>query len=129
MEFPISNDGIRAALDALLAEADTLGVTRATAHRLAVIVDEYCSNLIRHDDSVGPESMFDLALSAESDRVTVTIEESAGMFDPTTYHQSVPRDIGGQGIVLMRGLATALDYRSIDGSNRFRATILETDKT
>ena len=129
MEFPISNDGIRAALDALLAEADTLGVTRATAHRLAVIVDEYCSNLIRHDNSVGPESMFELALSVESDGVTVMIEEKAGTFDPTTHRQSEPRDIGGQGIVLMRGLATALDYRSTNGSNRFRATIKETDKT
>lgn len=129
MEFPISNDGIRAALDALLAEADALGVTRATAHRLAVIVDEYCSNLIRHDNSVGPESAFELALSAESDGVTVTIEEKAGRFDPTAYRELVPRDIGGQGIVLMRGLATALDYKSSDGTNRFRAKILESDKS
>lgn len=129
MEFPISNDGIRAALDALLAEADTLGVTRATAHRLAVIVDEYCSNLIRHDESVGPESLFQLTLAVEPDGVTVTIEEKAGVFDPTVHRQSTPRDIGGQGIVLMRGLATALEYRTDGGANRFRATIVDGGKT
>ena len=62
MEFPISDEGIRAALDALLAAADEAGISPTVGRRLAVILDEYSSNLIRHDPTIAADSRFALAL-------------------------------------------------------------------
>lgn len=124
MRFPVSSDGIRAALDVLLARADALGIARPVAHRLAVIVDEYCSNLIRHDVSITPDSRFDLTVAPVHRGAAVTVRDRALPFDPTTARPLPERDLGGQGIVLMKGLAASLDYHSEPGCNVFRATVL-----
>ncbi len=127
MKFPISDDGIRAGLDALLASADQSGVARSIAHRLAVIVDEYCSNLIRHDKAVNSGSYFHVDLTSVPGGAMVSIRDSASAFDPTTHLVRKSGDIGGQGISLIRGLSARLDYRTDEGGNVFEATVLEED--
>lgn len=124
MRFPVSNEGIRAALDELLAQADAAGIARPVAHRLAVIVDEYCSNLIRHDPEITQESRFEMAIEPVERGAVLTIHDMANPFDPTVAQPDPERDFGGQGIVLMKGLADVIEYRREDGRNLFRATVL-----
>lgn len=124
MEFPVSNVGIRAALDRLLTFADAAGIARPVAHRMAVIVDEYCSNLIRHDASTTPESRFAIAVETVDGSAVLTIRDHGVPFDPSADRPPRERDFGGQGIVLMKGLAARLEYRSSGGHNRFRATFV-----
>ena len=125
MEFPVSNEGIRDALDWLLGQADEQGIARPVAHRMAVIVDEYCSNLIRHDPAVNAESLFVVNVEARDRVGLLRISENATPFDPTRYRREETRQIGGQGIVLMNGLATRLQYRSENGKNLFEAEVSE----
>ena len=125
MEFPVSNDGIRTALDELLRQADEQGISRQVAHRLAVIVDEYCSNLIRHDSSMTSDSEFSLSLSKISGGAVIEIRDQAQPFDPTLDRGALNREIGGQGIVLMKGLSASLSYEASPDGNVFRATVLE----
>lgn len=128
MEFPVSSDGIRAGLDAILAEADRIGVPREVAHRIAVILDEYCSNLIRHDASVSEESLFGLDLAPVGDGARLTVTDRGNAFDPTRHEVQEATGIGGQGISLMRGLSAALSYRSFDDRNEFEVTVLHDGK-
>ncbi len=128
MEFPVSNEGIRAALNALLSRADAAGIPRQVAHRMAVVVDEYCSNLIRHDATMSAESCFSLDLQPLTGKSILTIVENGRTFDPTTFAQSEKREIGGQGIGLMRGLAADLSYESDDQRNIFKAIFVEQAK-
>ena len=116
MEFPISDEGIRAALDALLAAADEAGISPTVGRRLAVILDEYSSNLIRHDPTIAADSRFALAL-----------EPCEGAFDPTHPRPDETPDIGGQGIGLIQGLANDMHYRAEGGENLFKVTVLEND--
>ena len=124
MQFPVTSDGIGSALDVLLAQADAAGIARPVAHRLAVIVDEYCSNLIRHDASITASSLFEMTVERVDGGAILTIRDQANPFDPTVARSAEPREIGGQGVVLMQGLAASLEYQSDAGGNLFRATVL-----
>ena len=128
-EFPVSSEGIRSGLDALLTEADKAGVPRSIAHRIAVIVDEYCSNLIRHDTTLTADSRFTFEFAAVPDGARVVIRDDGVPFDPTTHEIRESTGIGGQGISLMRGLATELTYRSSPAGNELQATILQDPKS
>ena len=123
MDYPVSYLGIRAALDALLLAADELGIPRAAAYRVAVIVDEYCSNLIRHDPTITPQSRFEMQLQAIDGGAMLSIREDGQSFDPTIRRAAQVREIGGQGIKLMQGLASRLDYQSGPDGNVFCAWI------
>lgn len=125
MEFPVSREGIRAALDALLADAGAKGVPRPVALRIAVIVDEYCSNLIRHDPSIVSDSVFEVALERVPEGATIAIRDQGQPFDPTVPRHVAEDTIGGQGLAVMRGLSRRLEYRSSGGWNRFLALVTE----
>lgn len=125
MEFPISDEGIRAALDALLAAADEAGISPAVGRRLAVILDEYSSNLIRHDPSIAADSRFSLALEPCEGGAVLSIRDNAAAFDPTGPRPGEAAEIGGQGIGLIQGLAHEMHYRAEGGQNLFTVTVLE----
>ena len=124
MRFPVSSVGIRDGLDALLTRADEIGVPRSLAHRIAVIVDEYCSNLIRHDSTISNGSLFEIQFSEVPGGARVVIRDRGAGFDPTTHVVQETTGIGGQGISLIRGLATELNYHSDLNGNVLEATIL-----
>ena len=90
-----------------------------------MIVDEYCSNLIRHDSSMTSDSEFSLSLSKISGGAVIEIRDQAQPFDPTLDRGALNREIGGQGIVLMKGLSASLSYEASPDGNVFRATVLE----
>lgn len=125
MEFPVSREGIREALDALLADAGAKGVPRPVALRIAVIVDEYCSNLIRHDSTIAADSMFSVSLERVPEGAAITIRDQGQPFDPTIPRQVAPDAIGGQGLAVMRGLSRRLEYHTADGWNRFQALVAD----
>ena len=129
MEFPVTSDGIRRALDALLVAADAAAVPRAVAHRMAVIADEYCSNLIRHDPTVTDQSLFWLTVEPIDGGAALVIRDQAQAFDPTTHRIVARNGIGGQGIGLMRGLASRLAYVAGPDGNELRAVVLDDAKS
>ena len=126
MEFPISDEGIRAAIEALLASADEAGISPAVGRRLAVILDEYSSNLIRHDPTIAADSRFWLSLEPCEGGAMLSIRDNAAAFDPTRPRPGGTPEIGGQGIGLIQGLAHDMHYRAEGGQNLFTVRVLET---
>jgi len=122
-EFPISNAGIASAFDAITQETQEKGFPEGTAHRLAVILDELCSNMIRHDDTLSEQDSFALAVDRDGDRVLLTISDPGQPFDPFQHsHTEVP-EIGGHGISLVKGLSCGVEYTRNDGRNRVRVWV------
>lgn len=126
-EFPISNAGIAAAFDAITRETQAKGFPDGTAHRLAVILDELCSNMIRHDDTLSDQDSFALAVDRDGDRVLLTISDPGQPFDPFQHSHAELPEIGGHGISLVKGLSCGVEYTRNDGRNRVRVWVEPTD--
>ena len=108
--------------------ADGENMPRTITYRIAVIVDEYCSNLIRHDTTITSESFFTLKLEAVDGGARITIGDNAHPFDPTAGRIVEENRIGGQGLGLIRGLASKVDYVSGPNGNELHAFVSEDDK-
>lgn len=122
-EFPVSNEGITAAFDFIAATVARLGVGETIAHRLSIVVDELCANMIRHDESLTAETNFTLCIqSVEADTVLI-VRDPGKAFNPLEYLAEEVPEIGGHGINLVKGLATRISYDRIDGQNELTVAI------
>lgn len=123
-DFPISDDGLKQSFAFLRDAAETLGLSEALLHRLCVIVDEYCANMIRHDQNLAETDRFSIDLSPQNSGVVMLLSDPGTMFDPTTFSfRSAPK-VGGHGIALMKGLALNWDYSRQDELNCLRITMM-----
>lgn len=125
--FPVSNAGISAAfehVEAVLREED---VSDAVVHRLSVIIDELCANMIRHDPVLTPEHEFDLAIAVAGKEVVLEISDPGEAFNPLEFRHEVVPEIGGHGISLIKSLSSAVSYVRADDRNRLKVTLLIED--
>ncbi len=116
-DFSVSNDGISAAFEFISRAVQSQGAGETIAHRLSIIVDELCANMIRHDDSLTPDQRFELELHHEPPCAVLTIRDGGVPFDPLAFEQAERPEIGGHGIALVKGLANKMSYARIDGRN------------
>lgn len=124
--FAVSNDGIGAAFEFVRATFDQMSLHEALAHRASVIIDELCSNMIRHDATLTPATSFALHLQLLDDGLKLEISDPGQPFDPLQYrHETVP-EIGGHGISLVKGLSRAVHYERT-GDLNVLTIVLETD--
>ncbi|MEO1494066.1 MAG: ATP-binding protein [Pseudomonadota bacterium] len=126
-DFPVSNDGISAAFEFISRAVQSLGAGESIAHRMSIIVDELCANMIRHDKTLSPEMRFEIEIQFTAPRAELTISDPGQPFNPLSHVMDEQPEIGGHGIALVKGLAHALTYQragdrnvlsiSIDGSD------------
>lgn len=97
------------------------GVDRRAAHHVGLSLDELLTNIGAHG---GGEALpCDVSLSVLPDRVSITILDSAALFDPRsapapdTEADVESRPIGGLGAYLVLSLAEGFDYRREGGRN------------
>ncbi len=123
-DFPVSNAGISQAFDFISNQIKDQGQDEVIAHRLCVILDEVCSNMIRHDDTLDDTSFFSLSLCVGTARAVMTLRDQGLPFDPLAHDpQSVP-EIGGQGINLIKGLASEISYERAGKDNLLTVEVL-----
>ena len=126
-EFAVSNAGIALAFDLISRAVPQLGGTDTVSHRLSVVLDELCSNMIRHDDTLPEDALFAVQLSRDGDHIVLTISDPGQPFNPFEYtHAQVP-EIGGQGISLIKGLSSSVHYSRKDGRNMVSVALDLTD--
>jgi serine/threonine-protein kinase RsbW len=113
--------------------ADGLDLPRQARVALQIVAEEAVSNVIRHGYPAGqpePADRILLLLEDTDDAVTLTIEDRARPFDPTTFalpapaaslEETVP---GGHGIRLIRRKAAAMGYERRNGINRLTLQIV-----
>lgn len=98
------------------------GFCREEILRLQLAVEEACANVVLHGYGE-EEGEICLRALVDGDRLSVTVEDEGGPFDPTAC--SPPRleedlegrGIGGLGVHLMRSLVDGISYEFRDGKN------------
>jgi anti-sigma regulatory factor (Ser/Thr protein kinase) len=125
-EFALSSAGMAAAFDFIARTVAGQGRDAAVAHRLSVIVDEACANLIRHDGSLTEADRFSLELTEEGAATVLVICDHGRPFNPLEHRAHEPRaraDLGGHGLELIRGLASRVSYQRAGACNRLTVAI------
>jgi serine/threonine-protein kinase RsbW len=130
LSIPATDEGIKAALDALERLWADQGVSRAVTWPVEVSLDEVLANVVRHGlagrgDSARVELEVQLA-PGEPPCCEVRVEDDGPAFDPlaaaapdTTLGVD-ERPIGGLGIELVKRLMDEVHYERTEGRNRLR---------
>ena len=133
--FPPTQDGIAAAssfLDESFekfrvderfggAEAGSPNLQNSKLPALHVILDEICSNIVKHSRASGFE--VDIELLADSGGVKLTFRDDGLPYDPVAHTDpdiSLPaeeRPIGGLGIMMVRKMTDSMSYRRAHDRN------------
>lgn len=123
VEFPISNAGMASAFDTISRAVRELGFSEAASHRLAVILDELCSNMIRHDDTLNEADSFAMEIGRDGNLIAFTITDPGLPFNPFEHVDTEKPEIGGHGISLVKGLSCGVDYAREAGRNKVKILI------
>ena len=122
-EFPVSNAGIAGAFDLIARAVQQFDATDTIAHRLSVVLDELCSNMIRHDETLSPDNNFTVDVIRDGDVIALTIIDPGQRFNPFEFSHDQTPEIGGQGISLVKGLCSSVDHSYESGRNKVKVTI------
>ena len=117
-------------IDAFEFLAETIaaqGGSEDLVRRATIVLDEVCSNMIRHDDSLTDASLFTVEVVLDGAAVTMVISDRGRAFDPLAHSQDSSPENGGHGIALIKGLASAVAYRRVKSCNRLTVTVTPGD--
>lgn len=112
------------AMDMVDAFRERHGLADSDANALCVVLDEVLSNAIRHGLRGEAGHEISITLDLAGSEIVMEIEDDGAAFDPTeapapelagTLAQRKP---GGVGIVFVRQLTHAMEYRRVQGRNR-----------
>ena len=130
LSVPATDEGIKAALDALESLWAAQGVSPAVTWPVEVSLDEVLANVVRHGlEGRGDAARVELEIrldAGDPPRCELRVEDDGPEFDP--LGKAAPdtalgldeRPIGGLGIELVRRLMDEVHYERRDGRNRLR---------
>lgn len=116
---------ILAALSAAERFARAAPLTAAGAARLAVIIEELVSNVLRHG-AAGHKVTMELTLRAQERDVVLVLVDDGAPFDPTAtrgFAGPDPQSGGGVGLELVKAWSRDLTYLREEGRNRLALTL------
>ena len=124
--FPPTQEGIETAsafLDETLGRfaSNPLNFQTAKLPTLHIILDEICSNIVKHSGASGFE--MDVELLADPAGVRLTFIDDGKPYDPLTHEDpdtSIPlaeRAIGGLGIMMVKKMADSVSYERVHDRN------------
>ena len=127
--FQPVQEGIAAAsdfLDEILADAG--GRISRLAPPLHVILDEICSNIVRHSRASAFEVDVELTSSPDGVKLTFTDDGFAydplGHVDPDTTLPAEERPIGGLGLLMVKKMSNSISYNRRHNRNVLAVTLL-----
>lgn len=126
-EFPVSNAGLGAAFEFISRALAEARQSEAITHRLSVVLDEICANMMRHDPTLTDAVKFSVTLQIHENDVTMSVRDPGQAFDPLAFMHEDQPEIGGHGISLVKGLSDAVSYERSEGQNCLSVTILGED--
>ena len=115
--FPPTQEGIAAASDFL----DEVLATCDDVMALHVILDEICSNIVKHSGASG--FTVEIGTSDSPAGVTLTFIDDGVAYDPLAHADpdttlsADRRPIGGLGILMVKKMASSISYRRDGGRN------------
>ena len=99
--------------------AEAAALPAESAHRLAVVVEEWVANIVEHG-AARPGSLVVLTLERAGAGVWVAFSDAGIAFDPREAADAGPNlhRGGGAGLALIRGWCEIESYRRARGRNR-----------
>ena len=122
-DFPVSNAGLGTAFEFISECIRQAGVDEGMVHRLSVILDELCANMIRHDQTLTEDTDFTLEMRVDGGTVHMLVSDPGLPFDPLAFRHAETPEIGGHGISLVKGLSSAVTYNREDDRNVLRISV------
>lgn len=128
-DFPISPNGLSSAYGEIEAAVAAAGLPLQLAQRLCVILDEVYANLQSHDRTLGTDDKIGLTFTPGPNEITVEISDTGQPFDPMNVPIDEEAGLGGQGLRLIKGLASSISYENDGERNRLKVTLRHLDMT
>jgi serine/threonine-protein kinase RsbW len=124
---PSRTDQLHRIREVVEAEAQKFGFDEETAYRLALAVDEACTNIIKHSYRGDPSQTFDLEIATIENRFLIILTDHGQGFTPDKsrkydmkrYFERMRR--GGLGLHIIKLVMDDVDYDvTTKNSNRLR---------
>ena len=127
LRFPATLTGFEESADALRRMLDEQGLQGPPRYNVELAFEEIAVNIVRHGH---PRADIEVAVAFDDDATVLTFEDDGPPFDPREYPASaLPNSldearVGGLGLVLVRKVATRLEYeRTPQHRNRLTLSI------
>ena len=104
---------------------EQLPVTKEFRNDIKLVSEELLANIIRHGYDTDTEETIDIELVTDESGVSITFTDSAREFNPLqTRNPEVLNDLseGGMGILLVKSLTDAQNYKRVNGHNVLTVT-------
>lgn len=102
--------------------AQKCGFSEETVDKIALAVDEACTNIIKHAYKNSPEGDITVNIKVSGGKLTVAITDNGKNFDPSQVPDPdikkyyMQHKVGGLGIFLMKRLMDEVNYSSTTGN-------------
>ena len=111
---------LRLVRDFIADAARKFGFDTESVHKIALAVDEACTNVIKHSYKFAADKTIEIAVQTRNGAFEVVIYDEGVSFDPRAVHNPDMKEYlqhyrkGGLGMYLMRSLMDKIEYRAID---------------
>ena len=101
--------------------AREFGFDDESVNKIALAVDEACTNIIKHSYEFASNKDIDIAISANDSKFKVVISDHGKGFNPETVKVPDMREYlskykkGGLGMYLMKSLMDSVEYKIVQG--------------
>ena len=108
---------------------DEEGVSKSTAHRVKLVVEELVVNVIQHAFDDGAPHAILLDVRTDPQGVAIVVEDDGKRFDPTVAAAPPLKELlesgksGGLGVAIIRKVTRELTYERTENKNRVRAYV------
>ena len=122
-DFPVSNAGLASAFEFISEFIKSVELDEGLVHRLSVVLDELCANMIRHDETLNSDTSFEIGMSLVDRIIQMEISDPGQPFNPLEFRHAERPEIGGHGIDLVKGLSSSVSYSREADRNVMRISI------
>jgi serine/threonine-protein kinase RsbW len=92
-----------------------LGLTDSSVYDIKVAVGEALANAVRHGSPRGPSDVVGVEVRAYPERVDVVVSDNGCGYDGAPSEKAEALSPGGRGVLFMRALMDAVEFRSAEG--------------
>jgi serine/threonine-protein kinase RsbW len=119
LTIPSQTEKLSDVRDFISSAARSYGFDEESVNKIALAVDEACTNIIKHAYNNAGDRLIDIAVATQNGTFEVIITHNGNSFDPQAIRTPDMREYlshfrrGGLGLHLMRSLMDSVEYRSL----------------
>lgn len=118
IRIPSQTDQLHLVREFISREAMVAGFDEEATSKIALAVDEACTNVIKHSYEFAPNYFLDIRVQVGNGKFEIVIRHSGKSFDPSAVKSPNMREYmsqyrrGGLGMHLMRSLMDTVEYKT-----------------